>query len=259
MSLEVYRSRHKTRAVPFCVPLACPMGVNRVRRPLRSKNANKRSSATHLDKGRESRRQKNATSHDGTKAQAREVEPLSEQGLKKLQREISKLEIDGTNRCSHYLCSDKNMRSIRKSRLWFLFELEMTYDGYQNLRDSCYLSHVYKRLEPSWGAWQNTLKVHNDESFNVDQLIIPNVPLLAASTGIATDSKDTQNKVVDPTDKHTRYLGKSLLERRGRMVVFEECHIDPHDILSNKSSSFDENQIMSTLPETKLATRKRYF
>lgn len=102
---------------------------------------------------------------------------LNKENLKILQESISEFEISADN-CEHYICSLENMYTIDFSRLWFLFELEMTEDGNINLRNDCYHKKVYKILDPNWiqsnALEQKIANCEKDETnFNMKEIILP--------------------------------------------------------------------------------------
>lgn len=102
---------------------------------------------------------------------------LNRENLKVLQDSISEFEISADN-CEHYICSLENMYTIDFSRLWFLFELEMTADGKINLRNDCYHKKVYRVLDKNWiqsnALEQKIVNCEREENnFNMNEIILP--------------------------------------------------------------------------------------
>lgn len=74
---------------------------------------------------------------------------LTKQNLRLLQKEIFKFETSA-NKCPHFFCTIENMKLVDVSRLWFLFELEMSINGEINLRNSWYHDQVYRKILKLW-------------------------------------------------------------------------------------------------------------
>ena len=112
--------------------------------------------------------QKNAYEEGGEKS-------LTRSNLKKLQEKIFDKELNNIF-CDHCLCSTENRKDIKYSRLWFLFELEMSENWNENLRLSCYNKYVYSAIDKSWKMENILLKEQEKyyEYFPIEQLLIPN-------------------------------------------------------------------------------------
>ncbi|CCK69455.1 Mam1p KNAG_0C03500 [Huiozyma naganishii CBS 8797] len=173
---------------------------------------------------------------------------LVQSNLKVLQKQISVREIAPAT-CSHYFCSHENQKTVDFSRLWFLFELEMTNDAKINLRNDCYHERVYKAIDETWTK-SNTLLQKVPEGSNampLSHLLLPNavlpvkVPKLQQShKSLSEISVELESVIEDesrPCSKTGKRMPTSSLAARYRKEVFGTVPINIKKILNGQSSS----------------------
>lgn len=145
---------------------------------------------------------------------------LTKSSLKKLQNEIFNKELNSIA-CHHCLCSTKNRKDIKYSRLWFLFELEMSEDWRENLRLSCYNKYVYSAIDESWKMENILLKEQEQcyEYFPIQQLLIPNItePFnRQRSLENIQDLTVNVDSIIETNHEKQRFLPKSFLTKGGK-------------------------------------------
>ncbi|CCF60543.1 hypothetical protein KAFR_0K01890 [Kazachstania africana CBS 2517] len=191
--------------------------------------------------------------------------PLNKRTLKQLQTQIFQLETSKFD-CSHFLCSKANMETIEFSRLWFLFELEMSYDGKINLRNDCYYNKVYFTLDNHWEQ-SNCLALEHNKGYPIiplAQLLIPKLDFEPSRIDDLDVYMETviDNSLLAPRKKK---IPPTLLFQRNVIDIFEDVPpIDTKNILRNDSTSFtsstkSENDQKNINKEFLNSRKVRYF
>ncbi|SMN18245.1 similar to Saccharomyces cerevisiae YER106W MAM1 Monopolin, kinetochore associated protein involved in chromosome attachment to meiotic spindle [Maudiozyma saulgeensis] len=170
--------------------------------------------------------------------------PLTKANLKILQNQIFRYEnMDPI--CNHYSCSKENMLSISCSRIWFLFELELTIDGKWNFRNNCYHNKVYKKIHPLWKIQNCLEKKLNDNSVKFDMSYITFIPLpnlseLLSNSGTHDSSavelhvESLEEQVSSQRKlKKRKIMPPSILSYRNREKVFDGVTFDIEKILND--------------------------
>ncbi|CAL9735709.1 monopolin complex subunit Mam1p [Monosporozyma servazzii] len=171
---------------------------------------------------------------------------LSKGNLRLLQEEIGILETK-TEICEHFLCSNSNMKTVDFSRLWFLFELEMSVDGIINLRNDCYHEKVYKTLDAEWPT-SNCLKDELPSKLipmKLSQIILPKPLNITHFKSNEEESLSNISLFVESileNDSHVenkkrKMIPTNKLATRDKRDVFENIIIDVKTILSDRTSS----------------------
>lgn len=170
---------------------------------------------------------------------------LTKENIKSLQMKILKNEAENFN-CGHFICSHDNRKQLDSTRLWFLFELEMSYDAAVNLRSTCYFNQVYKRIDPLWKmetCFSNEILPDGFEYFAMEQLNIPKV--------ISSHSKNKSNKQsekpfedisvnIEDAFEHEPEQIKippSLLSKRNKKEIFDQDSVHTQEILNVANTS----------------------
>ncbi|QLG74834.1 hypothetical protein HG535_0H01610 [Zygotorulaspora mrakii] len=182
----------------------------------------------------------------------RDSEPVSldRQRVEQLQEDLKTQEsksANSANKCDHYLCSIANRKKLPNFRLWFLFELEVSYSGTENLRD-CYYSQIYRKLDPSWKL-ENVFHKQDDSkditSFSLGQVIIPETSF----------SPEYPHRNSECVSVHTQYpqessakISASFLSSRNKREVFDQQCVNAQDILNEKRgvTPFVESNLAGT-------------
>lgn len=197
---------------------------------------------------------------DGAKA-GPDGSPLTKSNLKLLQKSIFELE-NKNFECPHYLCSLDNMAQIRHSRTWFLFELEMTYDGYFNLRNSCYFTRVYRNILPVWPI-TSCLSL-NKTAFDSRVQLMPLNHIIISNYAAAIPERKRKYNPDDINDIYVeiadiaefgnvqKYIPPTILTKRRHMESFNDCKVNTKDIISFK----DVNQEYETWLDKHLSLAK---
>lgn len=181
------------------------------------------------------------------------TECLTRSNLKKLQEKIFDRELNDIA-CDHCLCSTENRRDIKYSRLWFLFELEMSENWNENLRLSCYNKYVYSAIDESWKMENILLKEQEKhyEYFPIGQLLIPN------NIDYTNKQKRKENiedltieidSIIETNHQKKRFLPQSVLIKREDEIAFDDFHLDARKVLNDLSAT-SENPFSSS-PNTK--------
>ncbi|CAL9730933.1 monopolin complex subunit Mam1p [Monosporozyma unispora] len=174
------------------------------------------------------------------------IQPLSKSNLRLLQQEISILETK-PEVCKHFLCSNYNMKQVDFSRLWFLFELEMTVTGEINLRNDCYYNKIYNNMGIEWPT-PNCLKEKLPSKLipmQLSQIILPKPLDMTKFTDKEEESLSNLSLFVESVienDSHVEYKRQRMiptnrLATRDKREVFENIKIDVKTILQDKTSS----------------------
>ena len=170
--------------------------------------------------------------------------PLTKANLKILQNQIFRYE-NMNSTCTHYSCSNENMLSISSSRIWFLFELELTIDGKWNFRNSCYQIKVYKNIYPLWKIESCLEKKLNENSIKFDMSHITFIPIPNLSGLLSIHKQHDSSEIeihvesLDEQSESQRRLKKrkiippSVLSYRDREKVFEGVTFDIEKILND--------------------------
>lgn len=175
---------------------------------------------------------------------AAEITHLDKNSLKHLQTTI--FENEEVSSCSHFLCSDENRRSIDWFRLWFLFELEMTYDGIMNLRNGCYENHVYKSIDNNWNT-ANCLDMEVPK--NLKPMPINYLKIYEINSLNDSIPRDIQDVSVDihsiienssPISKGFRKLPGSSLALRYKSSIFDSVKLNAKKILDDSNQKEDD-------------------
>lgn len=170
--------------------------------------------------------------------------PLTKRNLKMLQQSIFQLETKDTE-CPHFLCGYNNVSKLRSSRMWFLFELEMSFDGYLNLRNSCYFSRVYQQLLPSWTVTSCLSNRYANLDPRTPDMPIGHILISNDVSKVSTLSdiggNDTSVEIESLFhDVSSYYIPPSMLHKRRKLVQFTEYKLDIAQIL-NETTKEDEN------------------
>lgn len=176
---------------------------------------------------------------------------LSSRNLKLLQRNIGELET-ATDICSHYLCSNENMKTVDFSRLWFLFELEMSVNGGINLRNECYYKKVYAKIDPNWPQ-SNCLKEKLPSKIfemQLTHIILPKPINIGGayyhqknSTDLSDMSLLIESVIEDESFLETtkqKKIPSNYLAIRDKKKVFDTININVTSILNEKSSPLND-------------------
>lgn len=183
------------------------------------------------------------------------VPALSKSNLKKLQKEINQLEVN-PDICQHFFCSLDNFESIELSRVCLLFELEMTVNGDINLRNDCYYSKVYYKLDPNWPQ-SNCLKEKLPSGLvplPMSQIVLPQ-PIDFSSyqrkeeksvSDITVSIQSFIEEDIDTLDafRSKRKIPANGLFSRDKRDVFDNVKIDVNQIMNDQTSS----SIIAPLP-----------
>ncbi|KOH00057.1 Mam1p [Saccharomyces eubayanus] len=166
---------------------------------------------------------------------------LTKSSLKKLQKEVFDKELNNIA-CHHGLCSTKNRKDIKYSRLWFLFELEMSEDWKENLRLSCYNKYVYSAIDESWKMENILLKEQEKcyEYFPIQQLLIPAISESCNRRKSLENIQDLTvnvDSIIEINHEKQRLLPRSFLTRRENEVAFNDFQLDAKKILEDLSST----------------------
>ncbi|KAL3235038.1 Monopolin complex subunit MAM1 [Nakaseomyces bracarensis] len=177
---------------------------------------------------------------------------LNKHNLKILQQEIFKFETE-TSDCPHFLCGHENVSMLRTSRLWFLFELEMSYDGYLNLRNSCYFSRVYQKIIPSWTvvsclSSKYANKDHRSPDEPISHMLISNYAAAIPSSGKYNRveeggeiSLEIESLFQDNISAH--YIPPTFLNKRRKLVNFTEYKLDVSHIIKEEDASHHDSKL----------------
>lgn len=194
--------------------------------------------------------------------------PLSSRNLRLLQQNIGKLET-GDNICSHYLCSNRNMKTVDFSRLWFLFELEMSVNGDINLRNECYYRKVYTKIFPDWPQ-SNCLQEKLPSKIckmQLTHIILPKPidflailskqknPMDLSDMSVLIESVIEEKSVLEKVKP--KKIPSSYLAARDRKKVFESVSINVRNILNERDSS--SNSVEKGLLEKKNSNDKSFI
>ncbi|CCD22315.1 Mam1p NDAI_0A01570 [Naumovozyma dairenensis CBS 421] len=166
---------------------------------------------------------------------------LNKMNLKLLQKEIFKLE----TRPMPYpdnLCSMENMKDLKISRLWFLFELEMILEQKINLRNSWYNSEIYQKIDDDWPSTNCLDEIPSEgyETFPLNQVYIRHIPEIQENQDtekcaqIGNIDVDIES-ILDYVP--SRKIPSSKLSLRNRKDVFENLNLDAKKILEDSSAS----------------------
>lgn len=176
--------------------------------------------------------------------------PLTKTNLKILQNQIFRYEKMGSL-CDHYICSKENISNITCSRIWFLFELELTLDGQWNFRNKCYHEKVYQKLNPTWLV-ENCLDIKargKDRitkgllKFKMSHIIftpLPDITELLKSlkqdkseieVSIESIIEETENDN-DLTHAKRKFIPPSILSFRNNDKVFDDTIFDIEEVLN---------------------------
>ncbi|CAI4060521.1 hypothetical protein SKDZ_05G1860 [Saccharomyces kudriavzevii ZP591] len=166
---------------------------------------------------------------------------LTKGNLKKLQEEIFAKELTNIS-CHHCLCSVKNRKNIKHSRLWFLFELEMSEDWNENLRLDCYNKYVYSAIDESWMMENILLKKQEKhyEYFPIQQLLIPHS---FESFDMRKKPKNIEDltvnidSIIETNHQAERFLPESILIKRENDIAFDDFQLDAKKILNDLSAT----------------------
>lgn len=168
---------------------------------------------------------------------------LTRENIKNLQNKIFKNEEENF-KCGHFICSPENRRQLDSTRLWFLFELEMSYDAVLNLRSTCYFNQVYKRIDPLWrleSCLSKETLPDGFEFFAIEQLNIPN--LISndkhKNKNEKKNEKQIENVSVNIEDAFELELEPeqikippSLLSKRNKKEIFDQDAVHTQEILN---------------------------
>lgn len=195
---------------------------------------------------------------------------LSPRNLKLLQINIGELET-ATDICSHYLCSNENMRTVDFSRLWFLFELEMTVNGEINLRNECYYKKIYAKIDPNWPQ-SNCLKEKLPSKINKMQLTHIILPKPINIWGVNCKPKKSINlsdvsifieSVIENESFSENTKQKKIpinyLAARDKKKVFDSVNINAKSILNevnSPSKSMEKGVLEENVFNDKRMTRR---
>lgn len=176
---------------------------------------------------------------------------LTKENLKLLQKQIFRFE-NIESPCGHYMCSNKNICSLSCSRLWFLFELELTVDGNWNFRNKCYQEKVYKKIDISWEV-ENCLDTkfsRGIQKFYMSHITFVPLPdiknsLHEINNSIAIDDVDVEIDTIIERDnikdqfkkKKTKLIPSTILFSRNKNNTFEHVPVDIKKIINDESSS----------------------
>ncbi|QHS72896.1 Mam1p [Saccharomyces paradoxus] len=178
---------------------------------------------------------------------------LTRSNLKKLQEKIFDKELNDIV-CDHCLCSTENRKDIKYSRLWFLFELEMSENWNENLRLSCYNKYVYSAIDKTW-IMENILfkeQEKNYEYFPIGQLLIPNNIEYSNKPKRQEKIEDLTieiDSIIEASHQKERFLPQSVLIKREKEIAFNDFQLDARKILNDLSAT-SENPFNSS-PSTK--------
>lgn len=222
-------------------------------RLLINKSSLKRESGPHNDLERREKKPRPKNKRKIEKDEETEVKTnnlttlsLSKNNLRLLQEEIGELETK-TDICQHFLCSNNNMRNVDFSRLWFLFELEMSADGLVNLRNDCYHKKVYSTLDVEWPK-SNCLKDKLPSKLipmQLSQIILPKQLNVGQYKNNGEESLSNISVFVESIlenesrieNKKHKKIPTNKLATRDKREVFENIIIDVKTILDDKTSS----------------------
>ncbi|KAG0669112.1 hypothetical protein C6P45_004053 [Maudiozyma exigua] len=175
--------------------------------------------------------------------------PLTKTNLKILQNQIFRCEkMDSL--CDHYICSKENISNISCSRIWFLFELELTLDGQWNFRNKCYHEKVYQKLSPTWLV-ENCLDIRTKEkdrktkgslNFEMSHIIFTSLPDITELLNIKQDRSEIEvsiESIIEETENDNdlthakrKFIPPSILSFRNNDKVFDDTIFDIEEILN---------------------------
>ena len=166
---------------------------------------------------------------------------LNKKNLGLRQAEIYKFETMEPS-CGHLLCHRWPSNSAFSSRVWFLFELEMTTDGASNLRDACYFNRIYKRIIPGWEVANSlaTAVPKGYEAMPIEYLQIHALQKrsIEISHGEDVSIEDVSiqfHSIIEEPEKPTRRIPPTSLRSRYNTKTFEDIPIDVASILNEKN------------------------
>ena len=193
---------------------------------------------------------------------------LNKKNLGLRQAEIYKFETMEPS-CNHFLCHRWPSNSVLGSRVWFLFELEMTTDGVSNLRDACYFNRIYKRIIPGWEV-ANSLAAavpRGYEAMPIEYLQIPSLQRSPIETShgkdVSIDDVSIQfHTIVEEPEKPTRRIPPTSLRSRYNSKTFEDIPIDVASILNESNGGpavQDTNRLQTGKPKRNRGIRMRSY